>query len=246
MPKEKKKKEQKQSIEKFVIKTVSRSTIQEALYNPRKINEGARKKLKTEIEKYGLVQPACVWNKRTGNIVGGHQRLSIMDSYYRNKEYSLVISEIDVDEKTEIILNTLLNNTSTQGEFDTEKLLELKVENPEIDFIQDMGFDKFDLDYMFSQTGLVDNVHEIFKETELEKKIKYSGESLKEASARMKAKHKKNVTENDDSELGDSDYLLTIVFISEKEKSEFMAKIKRPLVDKYIRIDDLLALLKTT
>jgi ParB-like chromosome segregation protein Spo0J len=45
-----------------------------AAYNPRTINDGAMKGLEASMDRWGLVQP-IVWNKRTNNVVGGHQRL---------------------------------------------------------------------------------------------------------------------------------------------------------------------------
>ena len=67
--------------EKFNLRTIKRSEIHGAEYNPRKITESARKKLGQIIKKHGLVMPAVVWNKQTGNVVGGHQRLDRLDSY---------------------------------------------------------------------------------------------------------------------------------------------------------------------
>ena len=66
-------------FQKYTIGRVSRTELKNAPYNPREIDEKAKKRLKKVLMKIGLVEP-IVWNKRTKNIVGGHQRISILDS----------------------------------------------------------------------------------------------------------------------------------------------------------------------
>ena len=54
--------------------------IKPAAYNPRvelKPGDPAYEKLKRSIEEFGCVEPLVV-NKRTGNLVGGHQRLGVL------------------------------------------------------------------------------------------------------------------------------------------------------------------------
>lgn len=49
-------------------------------YNPRKDlrpGDAEYEKLKRSIQEFGYVEPV-IWNKRTGTIVGGHQRLKVM------------------------------------------------------------------------------------------------------------------------------------------------------------------------
>lgn len=51
-----------------------------AKYNPRKDlkpGDPEYEKLKRSILEFGYVEP-IVWNSRTGNVVGGHQRLKIL------------------------------------------------------------------------------------------------------------------------------------------------------------------------
>ena len=51
-----------------------------AEYNPRKDlkpGDAEYEKLKRSIETFGYVEPV-IWNKRTGVVVGGHQRLKVM------------------------------------------------------------------------------------------------------------------------------------------------------------------------
>ena len=60
---------------KIVKKSISK--LVPAKYNPRTITDEARARLEASIEKFGLVQP-IVWNRRSGNVVGGHQRLAVL------------------------------------------------------------------------------------------------------------------------------------------------------------------------
>jgi hypothetical protein len=105
----------------FTTKKVHRSQLKGAEYNPRYMPAAAKVKLKETLAIHGLVQP-IVWNKRTGNIVGGHQRITQLDSLEKSSDYSLTVAVVDVDEKTERELNLLLNNPAVCGEWDLPKL----------------------------------------------------------------------------------------------------------------------------
>ena len=63
----------------YETETISRDQIKNAPYNPRIMDDGAKKRLKKNIARHGLVS-ALTWNKRTGNLVGGHQRLEQLDA----------------------------------------------------------------------------------------------------------------------------------------------------------------------
>ena len=56
------------------------SELNPAEYNPRKAlkpGDPAYEKLKTSILSFGNVEP-IVWNRSTGNVIGGHQRLRVL------------------------------------------------------------------------------------------------------------------------------------------------------------------------
>ncbi len=110
--------------QKFETDVINRSEIRGAEYNPRVISEDARKRLRKMIAKHGLVQP-LVWNRRTGNLVAGHQRLAALDSLERSQDYDLQVAVVDVSEREERVLNVQLNNPSMQGEWDLDKLTTL-------------------------------------------------------------------------------------------------------------------------
>ena len=59
------------------IQKISVDKLNPAEYNPRKdLKPGDKEyeKLKRSIEEFGYVEPV-IWNQKTGNVVGGHQRL---------------------------------------------------------------------------------------------------------------------------------------------------------------------------
>ena len=72
----------------FNSKTVElrRSQIKPAFYNPRTISPEGRKQLKRSIKKYGVVGGIVV-NQSTGyTIVGGHQKVSVLDELNKYNE----------------------------------------------------------------------------------------------------------------------------------------------------------------
>ena len=56
------------------IENVDPAKLTPADYNPRTISEHQAEALKRSLDRWGFVEP-IVANKRTGHIVGGHQRL---------------------------------------------------------------------------------------------------------------------------------------------------------------------------
>lgn len=150
MSKEKAKKEEVKAavLSKFCTgkpREIERRELKGAPYNPRRgLTDKEREKLKGSLSSFGLVD-LPVWNKRTGNIVGGHQRLSILDALEGSDSYRLFVSEVDIDDPTEKALNVALNNTELMSDFDVEKLGTLM---KEIDF-KLAGFDQAGLMQMF-------------------------------------------------------------------------------------------------
>ncbi|MDP8244831.1 MAG: ParB N-terminal domain-containing protein [Candidatus Hinthialibacter antarcticus] len=86
------------------IKTLKLSDINPASYNPRislQPGDPAYEKLKASMSRFGCVEP-LVWNQRTGNLVGGHQRLSVL----KNEGVEKVrVSVVDLSLEDEKALN---------------------------------------------------------------------------------------------------------------------------------------------
>lgn len=108
------------------VEQVMRTRINMAPYNPRYIHASNRSKLKKSLERFGLVE-SLVWNKQTGHLIGGHQRLSIMDeeNNYPAKDYAVQVSVVNLDPDKEKELNIALNSPSLQGDWDVPKMADL-------------------------------------------------------------------------------------------------------------------------
>jgi len=64
----------------MVIEKIPIEKLIPADYNPRKDlkpGDAEYEKLKRSIKEFGYVEP-IIWNKTTGNVVGGHQRLKVL------------------------------------------------------------------------------------------------------------------------------------------------------------------------
>ena len=62
------------------IEKIHISKLNPAEYNPRKDlqpGDAEYEKLKRSMEQFGYVEPV-VWNKTTGRVIGGHQRLKVL------------------------------------------------------------------------------------------------------------------------------------------------------------------------
>lgn len=105
------------------IRVLPIEQINAAAYNPRddlQPGDPEYEKLKASIESFGYVEP-IVWNVRTGNMVGGHQRYKIMVNELGHTE--LTVSVVDLDDQQEKLLNLALNKVG--GSWDDEALYRL-------------------------------------------------------------------------------------------------------------------------
>lgn len=128
-----------------------RSDLKNAPYNPRVIDGSERKKLERVLKKLGLLQ-SLVWNKQTGNLVSGHQRLSILDDLHGSSDYELDMDVVDLPLKQEIKANIAFNNEQAMGRFDEDLLAKLIVEDVGLEELEDIGFSIDDLRMRFDGT----------------------------------------------------------------------------------------------
>ncbi|AZA49727.1 DNA methylase [Chryseobacterium carnipullorum] len=149
--------------------TLKRSEITPADYNPRTITDEARKSLKKNIKENGIIG-GMVWNKQTGNLVSGHQKLSIADEvnkYEAGNDYDIKVEVVDVDLKKEKELNIFFNSKAVQGEMDYKKLAQIY---PDIDSAL-AGLDEVDVSMIEIEMPNTDNIEIPSFEPQEEKKI---------------------------------------------------------------------------
>ncbi len=139
------------------IKKISVDKLNAAKYNPRvdlQPEDEEYKRLKRSIEVFGYVEP-IIWNERTGNIVGGHQRLKILISQgYKEIETSC----INVSEEDEKVLNVSLNKV--KGRWDIDKLSDILQEFDEVDSIGLTGFEERELESLLTNYDHIQDLME--------------------------------------------------------------------------------------
>lgn len=75
------------------IRKVPISLLNAAPYNPRKDlqpGDPEYQKIARSIEKYGCVEP-IIWNEKTGNVIGGHQRLKVLSAYLVSQSWDVAV-----------------------------------------------------------------------------------------------------------------------------------------------------------
>ncbi|REC31334.1 DNA modification methylase [Enterococcus pseudoavium] len=96
------------------------SDLKPADYNPRvdlKPGMPEFEKLSRSIEEFGFIDPP-IFNERTGNLIGGHQRVAVAS--YLGGYDEIEVSVVDLPLKKEKTLNVALNKIT--GRWDEEKL----------------------------------------------------------------------------------------------------------------------------
>lgn len=191
--------------ERFEMAELKRSEIRNAAYNPRKITKEAKEKLKKGLETHGLVSP-LTWNRRTGNLVSGHQRIAQIDAIEGTKDYTLQVAVIDVDAKQEKEINILLNNQAAMGEFDIDKLVEL-VED--IDYSA-AGFGADDMEDLLGDIDI-----DMFTDEDVEKRRENYEEGIAHRKRMQNASYRENNVE----------FYTNLIFPDKVQRSEFFAMI---------------------
>lgn len=194
---------QRSQYEKYEIEEIHREALKNAPYNPRIISDKARRTLKANLEKVGMLAP-IIWNRRTGNIVSGHQRIKALDALERSHDYLVKVAVVDLDEKTEKEQNIFMNNPNAQGDYEIESLESLLKEIN----IDNAGFDLAD-------------IHELFGDT-------LTAEQT-EATAQLSNEMHKAIddftrAEKTSQDKNDTEFYLVVVFQNKETRSEFCTR----------------------
>ncbi|MFH5806006.1 hypothetical protein [Alienimonas sp. DA493] len=133
------------------------SALTPAPHNPRvalKPGDAGWRKLSASVRAFGLVQP-LVYNRRSGLLVGGHQRLEVLkhDAAANGGPDTAPCVVVDLPDAEEKALCVALNNADVGGSWDGAKLVDLLGElsaealKPDADFDAALtGFDPDQLD----------------------------------------------------------------------------------------------------
>lgn len=155
----------------MLIEKIEVSKLLPADYNPRKDlkpGDAEYEKLKRSLEEFGYVEP-IIWNKTTGNVVGGHQRLKVLIAMGMS-DVECVVVELSAEK--EKALNVALNKIN--GDWDKDKLALLISDLQGSDFdVSLTGFDPAEIDDLFKDTlkdGIKDDNFDV--EAELQKPTK--------------------------------------------------------------------------
>lgn len=142
------------------IRRIPIRDIKRAPYNPRKTlqpGDPAYERMKKSILAFGLVEP-LVWNEHNGVLIGGHQRLTILE-----KELGLTEVEVSVvripNERDEKALNLALNKHAGEWDFTALANLVMELDTGDLD-MEITGFTETELEKLAiwtpPNTGLTD------------------------------------------------------------------------------------------
>lgn len=129
--------------------------ISRAPYHPRKKlkpGDPVFEKLRRSIEQFGYIDP-IIWNRRTGNVVGGHQRLEIL---LERGVTRAEVSVVDLPEEREKLLNVALNKIA--GEWDIPRLKDLIIDLEALPLdVTLTGFDQAEIEKLLGRDILEDD-----------------------------------------------------------------------------------------
>lgn len=144
------------------------SEISPAPYNPRadlKPSDKEYQDIKASILNHGMVQP-IVYNKRTGNAVGGNQRMKIL------KELGVeqtVCAVIDVPLVQEMEISVALNKLDNL--WDREKLRDIMIHFKETNYDPTKtAFDQYEVDKLTEEMNI--SIEDFFQEEDIQPKAK--------------------------------------------------------------------------
>jgi hypothetical protein len=240
---------EKTKLQRFEYREILRSQIRPAPYNPREITDYGRKLLRDGIERFGCVEP-LVWNEKTGNLIAGHQRLSVLDAeegYPENRQdYAVGVAVVAMSEKMEKQLNVLLNNPAAQGFFEKDSLFALLSEF-NVEDLSDFGFSKMDLEIEFGE--LPEFAVPPGKEAESSTDQPIASETERATAEEIRQIKERKLKARQDARSApsnDADYYLMVCFNSRADKERFLESKRYPPETLYLSFDEWKTVLNST
>ena len=155
------------------IQKIPAARLNPAAYNPRvdlKPGDKEYEKLKLSINEFGYVEPV-IWNRQTGNVVGGYQRLKVLLDMGQTEIDCVVV---DLDLSHEKALNIALNKI--QGDWDEDKLAAIMADfDAEAFDVSLTGFDAGEVDALLNRFYSHEAVEDDFDAGAEKKKIQDAG-----------------------------------------------------------------------
>jgi len=137
---------------KITVETMKVSDLKPNPRNPRRISDAALKRLEKSVERFGLVEP-IVYNKRSGFIVGGHQRVKALKGL---GEKTATVVVVDLDETDEAALNLSLNSPELAGSFaDPVDEIINAIAEQDRNLVEDLALNEIRLEDYFEDTDAV-------------------------------------------------------------------------------------------
>lgn len=224
-------------FQKFEAVTINRKQITGAPYNPRTISAENLTLLKRNIRDRGLME-TLVWNRTTGNLVSGHQRLSIMDQLEGRDDYDLTVAVVELTEQEEKEQNIFMNNPNAQGDWDRDLMLQII---PDIDTKAagltdaDLSAIGIELDLDKFQDESVEDVIMNFEGMKAEKreraKIEREANPDKKDWREVKADIRKNQEQKSDTR---EDYFV-VTFDNADRKEAFLKRFNLDPLNRYVK-----------
>ena len=193
------------------IMELKRSQIHPHPRNPRTIDQEGKKALKRSMKNFGVLGGIIVNRQNNFVIVGGNQKVAIMDEQQKfnpddpETDYIIRCEVVDMDEKTELEALTALNNPTIGGKYDWQKLAELI---PDIDY-KNAGLTEEDLsmigvDYLFQteeENQLSSDLDDMMAQVDAEHqkdlaRQREQREAIKQAQAEANAQQDAQIAQN--------------------------------------------------
>lgn len=146
-------------------KVMTISSLTAAKYNPRKITQENFEGLTYSIKEFGDLS-GITFNRTTGNLVTGHQRVrSLMQEFGEDlpiAKNGILLPDgshfhvrfVEWDEKKEVAANIAANNPHLQGEF----TVDLQTLLADINRDTEIAFDKLRFDALYNEDDLFDSI----------------------------------------------------------------------------------------
>lgn len=221
----------------FTAETINRKQIKNAPYNPRRIDVSNRSLLKRNLKKIGLIE-TLVWNKTTGNIVSGHQRLSLMDELEGRGDYDLTVAMVEFDLTGEKEQNIFMNNPNAQGDWDRDLMMDVI---PDID-MRNAGFTASDMSAMGVEfdiekhiEGEVEDVIAQFDNIKEENKERAALERAADPTKKDWKDVKKDIQKNIDEKSDAREDYFVVTFDNPDKKEAFLKRFGFDPDERYLK-----------